>query len=171
MWIHRVPFEAALFSQRRRPLQPNELAPPTAAPQVLQSTADVLPCVYPFTSSSPRSLYWVFVRDMEQMAGSRYRITNGSSAWNALIAQAMVLWDFCAVFSSWAGQLPSDAVASFFLFSFFSFCLRTHLTNVCRPAAGNNCFGRRPIVRFWTERAVPAGRVPDTSRHSPRLLI
>lgn len=36
--------EAALFLQPRRPLQPNQLAPPTAAPQVLQSTADVLPC-------------------------------------------------------------------------------------------------------------------------------
>lgn len=91
---------------------------------------------------------------------------------NALIAQETVLWDFCAVSSSWANQLPSDAVASFFFFFlFFFFCLRTHLTNVCRPAAGNNCFGRRPIVHFWTERAVPAGRVPDTSRHSPRLLI
>lgn len=59
-------FRGSPLSQPRRPLRPNELAPPTAARQVLQSTADVLRRMYLSTSCLPRSLYWVFLRDMEQ---------------------------------------------------------------------------------------------------------
>lgn len=172
MWIHRVPLEAALFRSAGDRCNLTSWRPPRRRLRYCKvpltyCRARILLLLPPhvlFTGSSSEtwSNGWLSLPNYQRQ-----------QCVDALIAQAMVLGDFCAVFSSWAKQLPSDAVASFFFsfFFFFSFCLRTHLTNVCRPAAGNNCFGRRPIVHFWTERAVPAGRVPDTSRHSPRLLI
>lgn len=146
--------------QPQQPLQPNELAPPTAARQVFQSTADVLvfvlllPSHVLFTGSSSET--W-------SNGGLSLPNNQRQQVMDVLIAQATVRArrDFCPVFSSSAGLLQSDAVASFL----------DAPDEWCRPVERNNCFGCRPIDLFWTQRAVPAGRVPDTTRHSPRLLV
>lgn len=112
-------FRGSPFSQPRRPLQPNELAPPTAAPQVLQSTADVLPCMYLFACSSPRSLYWVFVRDMEQWLALATELPTapGRERFDCLSDGALGLL-FCLQLLGW----PAAVARSCFLFlsSFFS---------------------------------------------------
>lgn len=163
-----MPFEAALFRSPDDRCNLTSWRPPRRRHRYCKvpltycraCVSLLLPSHVLFTGSSSEtwSNGWLSLPNYQRQQGM-----------DALIAQAMVLWDFCPAFSCWAG-LPSDAAASSFFFFFFCLFL-THLTNVCRPVARNNCFRRRAIVRFWTERAVPAGRVPDTTRHSPRLLV